>query len=597
MNKETKRIKKSLSFKMLLNCMTVGIVLSMIMIIFIINTNIKSLRSHFSTTHDLQRVYMDVFVPIQEDMNACNMITNMLVSTSTTTYGYNPSESILNMSNELYENINQYLTNYMSTLDNETDIETFSALYESFLNIRDISTYLQENLIEIKNESDFEKLEGEISTLRNRVDSIRNRYLLESQKFITEFQEYSSAALLATANSAQEGIHISNRLPIILMVISIVGILLAVFLCFLVSRRFNMQLDKSLIITDKMSKGNLSDFKSHYIDDEIGHVIDNIRTSLSAIRSMIIDIKLNADGLDSSSHTIGERIQIISEKEQDISKNIDKIHHFTADVESSTQKADTSIQNITSITHNLFETADKASSSSKEIRECALMIKSKGENAITNTQAIYTQKRTSIDHAMGQLSIIKEVANMADMIKGISDQTALLALNASIEAARAGDQGKGFAVVASEVRTLASDSQDIAENIQKVTLQIRDVFTDIESNINELLAFYEETVNPDYDFLVEVADIYSKDADFIYNLSSHIQSESKNISSATQDIQDIFHTLKAEIQTVVDDTKSIRKSIQNVSSEIEDTTNILTHQQDIRDSLKASLAQFTLETE
>jgi sugar diacid utilization regulator len=80
---------------------------------------------------------------------------------------------------------------------------------------------------------------------------------------------------------------------------------------------------------------------------------------------------------------------------------------------------------------------------------------------------------------------IKNVRVILEMVKGVSAQTNLIGLNASIEAARAGDHGRGFAVVASEVRKLAVSSKESAEKVDTITNEIEDIFTEISTKTVE----------------------------------------------------------------------------------------------------------------
>ncbi|ALS99357.1 methyl-accepting chemotaxis protein [Lacimicrobium alkaliphilum] len=256
-----------------------------------------------------------------------------------------------------------------------------------------------------------------------------------------------------TREQADDAIALSTLAIIMTMVISI-G-LSALFMNSKVVRPLTTLIDH----LRNVSKGQLQQQVIIHSKDEIGRMSRGIET----LRQNLLDI---CGGLDTTQQDLDRVCSSLVESAGAISNGVTEQNHGTDAVHSS-------VEQMTQYASDVSHHATDANGAANEAREAA------GSSMAVMKQSISTISQTSeqIQATAGVISTLDEdarkIGSVLDVIKGIAEQTNLLALNAAIEAARAGEQGRGFAVVADEVRTLAARTQKSTEEIQQMIQNVQ----------------------------------------------------------------------------------------------------------------------------
>ena len=207
---------------------------------------------------------------------------------------------------------------------------------------------------------------------------------------------------------------------------------------------------------------------------------------------------------------------------------------------------------VQEVAQNANETADAAKQASKESQEGQTVV----NTTVTGINSLFDKMQTASKVITTLANDVGEISTVLAVIKGISEQTNLLALNAAIEAARAGEHGRGFAVVADEVRTLSQRTHESTEEINSMVLKLQNGAQDAVSAMNSGIETAKDSV--------ESADTAGKSLSKITQAITAITDLSMQVATATEQQSSVVNELNnhiLNIKTMSDDTAKETKTI------------------------------------
>ncbi|MBF0338453.1 MAG: methyl-accepting chemotaxis protein [Nitrospirae bacterium] len=321
---------------------------------------------------------------------------------------------------------------------------------------------------------------------------------------------------------------IASKIELLILVVLIVAVLLAIILSTTLVRNIMKNVLSLKEAADRASRGDLTVDVPIMSDDEIGELATSFNTMIVSLRQIVGQLLSATDmlteGASELNTTVGHIVDMVEEEKG----KSGQIATASAQMSQTVTDIARSASDMAVSATNTLKVADDGSAVvGKTVREV---------QEISKTVSLLSEVITSLGNRS------KQIGEIINVIKGIADQTNLLALNAAIEAARAGEQGRGFAVVADEVRKLA-------ERTSMSTTEISSMISTIQGETEKAVRSMQDGTRR-VDSGVELAKEAGTSLDKIVQSVSGLQSMVHHIASATEEMSTVSETISNDIESI-----------------------------------------------
>ncbi|HUX51367.1 MAG TPA: HAMP domain-containing methyl-accepting chemotaxis protein [Spirochaetia bacterium] len=353
--------------------------------------------------------------------------------------------------------------------------------------------------------------------------------------------------------------------------------------------------------------------------DEIGSLSGNLSTVVASLRGSLNEVKMvsrenirikeNLIAVTTqtsvAAHQMGESTRAIGAQILTLDENVARTTNSVSNISENIQSLNQQIQEQSSMVEESTAAVNEMISSINNIASVAEKRKAATEELVTAIEAGSQKMATTFELVTQINESVESIKEITDLIGGIAAQTNLLAMNAAIEAAHAGDAGRGFAVVAQEIRKLAEaasqSSQQIAGNLKRIVERIgsadssgnamKDAFLLIDSDARSLAAALAEIFSSMNELRVGGGQILEA-MTVLRGVSSTVDDGSMNITQSSAEIRGAMMIMQQVTGNVRSGISDIQSGMSEIGASTSNVRDVATRLGELGETLNTSLIGF-----
>lgn len=361
--------------------------------------------------------------------------------------------------------------------------------------------------------------------------------------------------------------------PNTVIICSLIAILIGIAFIYSMYVYIGESLTKLTQKAEDVSRGNIADINTSHMSNESQNEIVRLMLAFSKV---IFKIKNIIVTLSKDVEIINKDTKELSQAQKEINKSTEDLLNHALSVNAAIDEMAASSKEIAS---NCNQAADSSKNATEKTEEGMIIVQNTVETIRHHTQN--TQEDAKAVHELGEKT--KEITSIISTIQGIADQTNLLALNAAIEAARAGEHGRGFAVVADEVRNLATKT---SESTKEITAMV------------EELQFKAKSANQSISNTVEQMEAVANDTSMLKENFEAILGEVKNVTSQITQIASATEQQTGVANEMANNMSQITSDINEMVAETAQTAVVSQELNDkVNDLVGKQVQQFNIHLE